>query len=73
MSFTLNPLGAKPLLRHKGRYAHLFNPHFIYLFIYFFPLNFELVIKSCITYYTSMYLCFVMSSHHVDLFLGSKL
>jgi len=71
MYFTLDPLGTKPLLMHKGRYAHLFIPQFIFLFI--FPVYFELVIKSCMTYYASMYLCFAMSSHHVYLILGPKL
>ena len=57
MYFTLDPLDAKPLLRHKGRYTRfLFLGLFyfiIYLFIYLFSflLIFVLVIKSCITYY----------------------
>jgi len=67
MYFTLDPLGAKPLLRHKGGYAHLFNPKL------FFSINFELVIKSCMAYYASICLCSAMSSHHVYLNLGPKL
>jgi len=42
MYFSLRPLAAEPLIRHKGRHVHYLNSHLVFLAL------FELAMKSCI-------------------------